>query len=82
MSTPGSDDRDSKKLAAAKTSFPPYPGGNFLAHAGSQYKEEADARLSMLGLLGVAQVKRYADGDVSAPKFPAHWSTRCQPTSP
>ena len=55
MGTPGSDGQDTKKLAAARTSFPDYPGGNFLAHAGSQYKEDIDARLSMLGLLGVAQ---------------------------
>ena len=77
MSTPGSDDRETKKLAAAKTSFPDYPGGNFLAHAGSQYKEDIDARLSMLGLLGVAQggdspaVKAIIDTDLSMlPELP------------
>ena len=71
MGTPSTGDQDTKVSAAAKNSFPQYPGGNFLAHAGSQYKEEADARLSMLGLLGVAQggdspaVKAIIDTDLS-----------------
>ena len=77
MGTPGSDGQDTKKLAAARTSFPDYPGGNFLAHAGSQYKEDIDARLSMPGLLGVAQggdspaVKAIIDTDLSMlPELP------------
>ena len=55
MSTPSTGDQDTKVSAAARNSFPQYPGGNFLAHAGTQYTDEADARFSMLGLLDVAQ---------------------------
>ena len=43
MTTPGTGDQDTKVSAAAKNSFPQYPGGNFLAHAGTQWLELAEA---------------------------------------
>ena len=39
----------------SQRSFPVVPGELCLAHAGSQYKEQAETRLANLGLLAVAQ---------------------------
>ena len=41
------------KSGAAK--FPKFPGDNFLAHAGAQYKEAAETALALRSLLAVAQ---------------------------
>ena len=75
----GSDNpsKESTKNSAA-ADFPQYPGENFHAHAGAQYKEESDARLTALGLKAVAQghdsagVKAIIDTDLSMlPTLPA-----------
>ena len=34
-------------------SFPAFPGEDFLAHAATQYREQAEARLATMGLLTV-----------------------------
>ena len=61
--------------------FPTFPGEDFLAHAGSQYKEQAEARLAARSLLAVAQgdyppsVKSIVDVDLSTlPELPYQWS--------
>ena len=57
--------------------FPQFPGEDFLAHAGTQYKEQAEARLASRSLLAVAQgdyppsVKSIVDVDLdSLPELP------------
>ena len=57
--------------------FPQFPGEDFLAHAATQFQEQAEARLANRGLLAVAEghpptaVKCIVDVDLTAlPELP------------
>ena len=56
MAPPSAAAGDATKDAAANSNdFPQFPGEDVLAHAGSQWKEAAETRLSTMKLLHVAQ---------------------------
>ena len=47
--------KDPDKADLDTSSFPQFPGENFLAHEATQYKEQAEARFAQRQLLAVAQ---------------------------
>ena len=63
----GADNTIQLETSSGNDELPPFPGENFLAHAASQWLEQAEARLAARGLLNVAEghapasVKRIVD---------------------
>ena len=84
--TPSSSSR--REQQPALMDFPQFPGEDFYAHAGTQYKEQAEARFANLKLLGVAEgldppsANSIVDIDLTTlPELPASHRTSLVPAA-